>query len=91
MTIFNKLFRANTTAEEVVELLHELLNKTISSEDWDYFISVKIIDPKLEKIRERVVEMWTENSPYMVPGSIDPTDLNQRGVAEIRKLIASIQ
>ena len=91
MTIFNKLFRANTTAEEVVELLHELLNKTISSEDWDYFISVKIIDPKLEKIRERVVEMWTENSPYMVPSSIDPTDLNQRGVAEIRKLIASIQ
>lgn len=91
MTIFNKLFRANTTAEEVVELLHELLNKTISSEDWDYFISVKIIDPKLEKIRERVVEMWTENSPNMVPSSIDPTDLNQRGVAEIRKLIASIQ
>ena len=89
--LYNKFFRADRTADEVLGVLNALLNKTISSEEWDYFISVTIIDPELERIRKRVSEIWVENSPYMVPGSIDPTDLNQKGIAEIRKLVASIK
>ena len=89
--LYNKFFRVDRTADEVIEVLNALQNKTISGEEWDYFISVTIIDPELERVRERVSEMWVENSPYMVPSSLDPTELNNKGIAEIRKLIASIR
>lgn len=91
MKIFDRIFRANRSPEEVIELLEAILKRTISDVDWDDFISVKVIDPELEKVRERVEEIWTEDSPYRVEGSIDPTDLNPKGVAEIRKLIDSIK
>ena len=91
MKIFDQIFRANRSPEEVIELLEAILKRTISDVDWDDFISVKVIDPELEKVRERVEEIWTEDSPYRVEGSIDPTDLNPKGVAEIRKLIDSIK
>lgn len=91
MKIFDRIFRANRSPEEVIELLETILKRTISDLDWDDFISVKVIDPELEKVRERVEEIWTEDSPYRVEGSIDPTDLNPKGVAEIRKLIDSIK
>lgn len=91
MKLFDRIFRANRSPEEVVELLEAILKRTISDVDWDDFISVKIVDPELEKVRERVEEIWTEDSPYRVEGSIDPTDLNPKGVAEIRRLIDSIQ
>ena len=91
MKIFDRIFRANRSPEEVIELLEAILKRTISDVDWDDFISVKVIDPELEKVRERVEEIWTEDSPYRVEGSIDPTYLNPKGVAEIRKLIDSIK
>lgn len=90
-SLLNKLFRVNRTPDEVVELLNSLLNKTITSEDWDYFISVKIVDPELEKIRERVEGIWTHDSPFMLPNTMDPTGLNQKGIAEIKKMITSLQ
>ena len=91
MRFFNRIFRASRSSDEVVELLNAILKRTISDEDWDDFISVKIIDPELEKVRERVEEIWTEDSPYRITDSINPTDLNPKGVAEIRRLIDSIQ
>jgi len=91
MSFFDRFFRTDRTNEEVVELLDSILDRTISDEDWDNFISIKIVDPDLEKVRQRVEEIWTENSPYKVPHTIDPTDLNPKGVTEIKKLIDSIQ
>ncbi|MCB1678803.1 MAG: hypothetical protein KDI16_08985 [Halioglobus sp.] len=90
MKFFDWLFRENLTREEVIDLLEAILNKTISDEDWDQFVTVQLVDPDLEKVRFRVEEMWVENSPFMVKGSIDPTDLNSKGVAEIKRLIDSI-
>lgn len=91
MKLFDRIFRANRSPEEVAELLEAILKRTISDVDWDESISVKIVDPELEKVRERVEEIWTEDSLYRVEGSIEPTDLNSKGVAEIRRLIDSIQ
>jgi len=91
MKFFERIFRVNRSPEEVIFLLKEILKGTISDVDWDDFISVKIVDPELEKIREKVEEIWTEDSPYRVVGSMDPTYLNPKGVAEIRKLIDSIR
>lgn len=91
MKLFDRLFRANRSQVEVVNLLESILSRTISDEDWDDFISVKIADRELEKVRERIEEMWIEGSPYMVTGSLNPTDLNPKGVAEIKRLIDSIR
>lgn len=91
MKLFDRIFCANRSPEEVIELLEAILRRTVSDVDWDDFVSVKIVNPELEKVRERVEEIWTENSPYRIEGSIDPTDLNPKGVAEIRRLINSIK
>lgn len=91
MKLFDRIFRANRTSDEVIDLLNALIKRTISDAEWDDFISVKIIDPKLEKVRYHVEGIWVENSPFMITGSIDPRDLNPKGVTEIRKLIDSIQ
>lgn len=85
-----RIFRANRSPEEVIDLLESILDRTISDREWDDCVSVKIVDPELEQVRRRVEELWTEDSPYRVRGSLDPTDLNPKGVGEIRRLIASI-
>lgn len=90
MNIFKKLFRADRQPDEVARLLRALLDRSISDEEWDDFMSVKIVDPELECIRERMEEIWVENSPYMVFGSVDPRDLNPHGVTEIHKLLESL-
>ena len=58
MGFFEKIFRANRTAEEVVQILNSILDRTISDAQWDDFISVKIIDPQLEMVRLSIEEMW---------------------------------
>lgn len=83
--------RANRSPEEVIDLLESILDRTISDREWDDFVSVKIVDPELEQVRRRVEELWTEDSPYRVRGSLDPADLNPKGVGEIRRLIDSIK
>jgi len=87
----NRIFRADRSGEEVCDLLNAILNRSITDEEWDDFISIKIIDPKLEKIRDRMEEIWTEKSVYRIAESIDPADLNPKGVAEVRRLIESIR
>lgn len=91
MKLVGRLFRVNRSRAEVVGLLESILSRTISDEDWDYFISVKIADKELEEVRERLEEMWTSGSPYMMPGRINPCDLNSKGVAEVRRLIDSLR
>jgi hypothetical protein len=91
MQLCRRIFGANRTPEEVIDLLQAILNRTISDEEWDSFVSVKIADPNLERVRMRIEELWVEDSEYRVPGSINPTDLNPKGVAEILSLIDSIK
>jgi len=81
------LFKEDRTPEDVVELLESVLDGTLSDVDWDDFISIEIADPRLERVRGRMQEIWTADSPYMVQGSMDPCDLNPKGVTEVKQLI----
>lgn len=91
MSIVKRLFRASRSRQDVIDILERLLRKTVSDAHWDAFISVKILDPELEEVRSRVASIWTADSPYMVQGSTDPTDLNPLGMAEVRELIRSLE
>jgi len=82
---------ANASAESVAGLLRALRQGTVSSRDWDNFISVKIGDPRLEAIRQQVVAMWVEDSPFLIAGSMNPSDLTAEGVANLDKLIADVE
>lgn len=91
MNFLRNLFRTNRTPDQVLDILISLLDKTISDGEWDSFLSVKIINSDLEKIRLHVEKMWVEDSPYMIKGSIDPTDLNSKGVEKIKQLIVIVK
>jgi tripartite-type tricarboxylate transporter receptor subunit TctC len=58
MQLCRRIFGANRTPEEVIDLLQAILNRTISDEEWDSFVSVKIADPNLERVRMRIEELW---------------------------------
>lgn len=57
------------TQDEVVALLESWLNGDLSSEDWDYFISIKIERPDLESLRKEAQEIISEtwrNKPLFI-------------------------
>lgn len=91
MNFFVKLFRANRTSSEVTEILYSVLERKITDKEWDDFISVKIADPELEKIRFRMEQIWVEDSEYLYEGSINPTELSPKGVSEIKTLISKLK
>lgn len=85
--VYNKLFLSDSSAEEILLLLNSFLKGELSSADWDYFISVKNVDSKLDAIRYRMEEITYLKSKYKNAGSISPENLNDEGVAEVRNLI----
>jgi len=90
-SIFRRVLTTDTSKEEVRDTLIALRNRTISDAEWDYFSSVQIADPSLEAIRLRVLELWVHDSIYMLRGSMDPRDLNPKGVAVIDELISKLE
>ena len=90
-SIYTKMYYKSRSEGEVIKILNSLIDRTISDEDFDDFISVKCIEPELEKVRIRLEELWVEGSPYYIDKSIDPRDLNQKGILEIKGLIKQIE
>lgn len=88
---FRKLFRQDLSKPEFVEILESILNRTISDADWDYFVSVRIEDDELEAARSEIEAMWQHKSEYLVPGSVNPTDLTPKGVDKIRGIIDALE
>ena len=82
---------ARTSPEDVAAVLRSLRNRTIADTDWDHFVSVKIKNPHLEAARREVVAMWVEGSPFMISGSVNPSDLNAKGVARLDMLISEVE
>lgn len=90
LTFFRRAFCTERSVDEVTLLLESIRNRTITDAEWDSFVSETVCDPRLEKIRQEVEKMWTEDSPFIVPKSLDPTDLNPKGIARINQLIDSV-
>lgn len=78
---------AKRSVEEVASTLRALLNGTLDSEEWDFFVSVSIQDPRLESIRKRCVALWKDESPYLDSGAIDPTRLSELGRRMVKDLL----
>ncbi len=72
--------------EDVAAILRSLINGSLSSAEWDYFVSVGIRNPALENIRVRCIELWKKDSPYLKAGAIDPTELSELGIKQIQEL-----
>jgi hypothetical protein len=79
------------TEKEVKALLESWVSGNIDSYEWDYFISVKSKNPRLEAIRQECGEIWVSGSPYLeTPHRITLT-LSKLGVEKVRKLIAELE
>ena len=51
------------TNDDVVKYIEDFLLGRDGPEDWDYFISVRIDDPKLDAIRVQCVQLPDSNPP----------------------------
>ncbi len=71
----------------VADILEGLLNGELESGEWDYFISVKIKNPKLELVRNEMGKVWCKDSDYMEVGKIDPCCLNSKGREKVTALL----
>ena len=73
------------TEPEVAWILNEFLAGTITTSEWDEFVSFEIIDPKLEAIRKRCKDLWRQ---FPAPEGQATSDGES---AAIRELLAGLQ
>ncbi len=83
--------KAEWKPEEVAALLESILDGSLDSREWDYFVHVEIEDGKLNEIREAVADMWVLGSKYMERDSIDPCKINERGRERLVGLLEETQ
>ena len=73
--------------EEIKEILQLCLDGELDSGEWDYFLTCRIKNKELEKIRKRCQQIWMVDSEYLVSDSINPSILSEKGRNEVAKLI----
>jgi len=76
------------TPAEVAQLLRARLRGEQDSNDWDYFVSCRIRDERLEEGREHVLRMEVVGSHYLSGSSENILDLSDAGVSRLEELIA---
>ena len=79
------------SATEVAAILTSLLNGTTGAREWAYFISVRILDPRLESIRRCFVALFTRGSPSIRRGETEPYPLTEIGKRQVTELLAECQ
>ena len=63
------------TREQVAETIEGFVNGTGNQWDWDGFISIRIDDPELEKIRQRCISVRNEFPPDKVTDYCSPAGM----------------
>lgn len=76
---------------EVAAMLQSLLKGTTGSREWDYFMAVRIADPRLESIRARCAMLWQRGSPSLRPGAPGPNALSALGKDQVAELLAECE
>lgn len=79
--------KAEWEPEEVALLIETILDGSLDSREWDYFVHVEIDDKKLNEIRESVADMWVLGSRYMERDAIDPCRMNEQGRERLKGLL----
>jgi hypothetical protein len=74
------------TPEEVANTIEGFVNGTGNQWAWDGFISIRLDDPELEAIREKIVALPVEFAPS------NPTDYcNAAGIEKMRQLVQDLR
>ena len=74
------------TPQEVAETIEGFVNDTGSQWAWDGFISIRLDDPELEKIRQRCVAIRDE-FPAPDPGNY----CSEEGLKVMRQLVQDLR
>jgi hypothetical protein len=74
------------TPEQVASAIDGFVNGAGNQWDWDGFISIRIDDPELERIRQRCIAIRDEFPPEKVTDYCSPA-----GMEEMRKLAESLR
>ncbi len=79
------------SATEVAAVLTSLLNGTTGSREWAYFKSVRLLDPRLESIRKRCVDLCGRGSPAIQRGADEPYPLTELGKRQVGELLVECE
>jgi len=63
------------TREEVAKTIEGFVNRADNQWDWDGFISIRIDDPELERIRQRCISVRDEFPPDKVTDYCSPAGM----------------
>jgi hypothetical protein len=80
------LFGMKRTAEEVASTIEGLVNGTGNQWAWDGFTSIRLDDPELEAIRQKIVSLPTE-----FPPSNSRDYCSEAGMAKMRQLAQDLR
>jgi hypothetical protein len=68
------------TPNEVAELLRARVDGSFDGGEWDYFISCRIADQRLEKLRQKILEVEVIGSEYLDDKDGNLLALSSKGV-----------
>jgi hypothetical protein len=71
---------------EVADIIENFLSKTDQTWDWDDFISIRLSDPEVDKVRQHCARI-REDFPPDEPGEYT----NEAGRAVLRKLASELR
>ena len=74
------------TPEQVAKAIDDFASGAPNQWEWDGFISIRIDDPELEKIRQRCISVRDEFPPDKVTDYCSPA-----GMEEMRKLAEGLR
>ena len=74
------------TREQVANTIEGFASAADNQWDWDGFISIRIDDPELEKIRQRCIAIRDEYPPEKVTDYCSPA-----GMEEMRKMAGELR
>ena len=78
-------FRMKRTPEEVARIIEGFINGTGKQWDWDGFTSIRLDDPELEAMRQKIVSLPVEFPPS------NPKDYcREAGIEKMREMVRDL-
>ena len=71
------------TKAEVADIIEQFLDRTGGQWDWDDFTSIRILDPELDAIRMRCVDLYDDTAR--------PAYCGPSGMSEMRQMIQRLR
>lgn len=85
LKLIQRLYKANYSASEIAATIEKFLDGELPTSEWDSFLSVQILEPGLNTIRGRCLQV-KEQYP-----SLDGSWCNEQGEQKLRELISDLR